>query len=252
MDFHSSEGPTVTLNDSQTTYSEDADPATVFRDLARLVYDGDDYEEMYQAVCDAAVHLVDGCHHASIMLEQRGHITTAAATDDIAREVDRLEQETEEGPCVDAIHEETAQLDADLTSASTWPLLRERVVEETPVRGMAGFRLVVDDRKVGALNLFSDHPGALTETSVDQAAVLAAFASVALIAASHQEQARTLRDGLASNREIGKAIGLMMAFHKVDDEQAFAILRKASQHMNLKLSEVAGQIVDHHNQRPPA
>ena len=240
----------MTLDESQTTYSEDADPATVFRELARLVYNGDDYEEMYQAVCDAAVHLVDGCHHASIMLEQRGHITTVAATDDTAREVDRLEQETGEGPCLDAIHEESAQLDADLTSASTWPRLRELVVEKTPVRGLAGFRLVVDDRKVGALNLFSDHPGALTETSVDQAAVLAAFASVALIAASHQEQARTLRDGLTSNREIGKAIGLMMAFHKVDDEQAFTILRKASQHLNLKLSEVAGQIVDHHNQRP--
>lgn len=250
MDFHSSEGPTVTLNDSQTTYSEDADPSAVFRELARLVYDGDDYGEMYQAVCDAAVLLVDGCHHASIMLDQRGRVTTIAATDDVARHIDQLESETREGPCLDAIHEEAAQLDADLTTASTWPALRERVVTETPVRGMAGFRLVVDDRKVGALNLFSDLPDGLTERSVDQAAVLAAFTSVALIAASHREQARTLREGLASNREIGKAIGLMMAFHRVDDQQAFDILRKASQEMNLKLSEVAGQIVEHHNQRP--
>jgi GAF domain-containing protein len=231
-------------------YGEDADPASVFRHLARLVYDGDDYGEMYQAICEAAVRLVDGCHHASIMLEQKGRITTAAATDDTARHIDWLEREVGEGPCVDAIHEETAQLDGDLSRTSTWMKLRERVVDETPVRGMAGFRLVVDDRKVGALNLFSDTPDGLTETSLDQAVVLAAFASVVLIAAAHQEQARTLRDGLASNREIGKAIGLMMAFHRVDDEQAFDILRKASQDMNLKLSEVAGQIVDHHNQRP--
>jgi AmiR/NasT family two-component response regulator len=71
------------------------------------------------------------------------------------------------------------------------------------------------------------------------------------MAATHKEQARTLRDGLTSNREIGKAIGLMMAFHKVGDEEAFEILRKASQDMNLKLSEVAGQVVHHHNRRPP-
>ncbi len=238
------------LNDMQTMYDEDADPASVFRHLARLVYDGDDYGEMYQAICDAAVRLVDGCNHASIMIEQKGRIQTAAATDDTARYVDRLEREIGEGPCLDAIHEETAQLDDDLSRTSTWARLRERVVDETPVRAMAGFRLVVDDRKVGALNLFSDTPHGLTETSVDQAVVLAAFATVVLVAAAHEEQARTLRDGLASNREIGKAIGLMMAFHRVDDEQAFDILRKASQDMNLKLSEVAGQIVDHHNQRP--
>ena len=63
-------------------------------------------------------------------------------------------------------------------------------------------------------------------------------------------QARTLREGLDSNREIGKAVGLMMAFHKVGDDDAFDILRKASQDMNLKISEIAGQIVHHHNQRP--
>jgi AmiR/NasT family two-component response regulator len=108
----------------------------------------------------------------------------------------------------------------------------------------------VDDRKAGALNLFSDRPNALTRSSVDQAAVLAAFASVALMAATHKEQARTLREGLDSNREIGKAIGLMMAFHKVGDDEAFDILRRASQEMNLKISEIAGQIVHHHNQRP--
>ena len=225
-------------------------PAAVLRGLADLVYSGDDYSEMYEAICKAALHLVDGCDHASIMLRKNDRFVTSAASDDTARLIDRLEREVGEGPCVDAIEEEAAQLDADLTEAPTWPKLRERIVAETPVRGMAGFRLLVDNRKVGALNLFSDRPRALTGDSVDQAAVLAAFASVALMAATHKEQARTLREGLDSNREIGKAIGLMMAFHKVGDDEAFAILRKASQDMNLKISEIAGQIVHHHNQRP--
>lgn len=239
------------LNPSRTTLVDDGDPGTVFRGLAQLVYTADDYQEMYQAICDAAVRLVDGCQHASIMLAQQGgDVTTAAASDETARHIDRLEREVGEGPCVDAINEEAAQLDADLSQVSTWPRLRERVVNETPVRGMAGFRLIVDQRKVGALNLFSDRPNGLDDASVDQASVLAAFVSVALIAAANKQQARSLREGLASNREIGKAIGLMMAFHKVGDEEAFEILRKASQDMNLKIREIAGQIVDHHNRRP--
>jgi AmiR/NasT family two-component response regulator len=39
-----------------------------------------------------------------------------------------------------------------------------------------------------------------------------------------------------------------MAFHKITDDEAFSMLRKASQDMNIKLAEVARQVVDHHNQ----
>jgi len=42
---------------------------------------------------------------------------------------------------------------------------------------------------------------------------------------------------------------LMMAFHKVSDEEAFAILRKTSQDMNVKLADVAREILQHHNRR---
>lgn len=237
-------------NETRIAQADHEAPGAVLRGLADLVYSGDDYTEMYEAICRAALHLVDGCDHASIMLRENDHYTTAGASDDTARTLDRIEVEVGEGPCVDAVEEEAAQLDADLTESSTWPRLRERFLAETSVRGMAGFRLLVDNRKIGALNLFSTRPGALTGDSVDQAAVLAAFASVALMAATHKEQARTLREGLDSNREIGKAIGLMMAFHKVGDDEAFHILRKASQDMNVKISEIAGQIVHHHNQRP--
>jgi AmiR/NasT family two-component response regulator len=226
------------------------DPIAVFEGLAALVYAGDDYEAMYRAVCEAAVKLVDGCQHASLMLRQNGRTITVGATDDTARHIDELEREIGEGPCVDAIEEEVAVLDPDLVEDSEWPRLRDQVVVRTPVRGMAGFRLLVNDRKAGALNIFSDRPHALTDKSVDQAAVLAAFTSVVLVAADRDEQARTLREGLSSNREIGKAVGLMMAFHKVNDEEAFEILRRSSQDMNLKISAIAREIVGHHNDRP--
>lgn len=226
------------------------DTASVFSGLAHLVYAADDYQATYQAVCDAATRLIEGCDHASMMLLRHDRTVTAAASDEIARRADELERELGEGPCLDAITDESAQLDADLTTSSEWPRLRDVLLRETPVRGLAGFRMLIDDRKVGSLNLFSDRPGALTGASMDQASVLAAFASVALIAASRDEAASTLRDGLASNREIGKAIGLMMAFHKITDDEAFEILRRASQDMNLKIGVIAKQIVDHHNTRP--
>jgi hypothetical protein len=111
------------------------------------------------------------------------------------------------------------------------------------VRSAIGYRLLLDGGKVGALNIFADEPGCLTERSADQGAVLASFASVALMALRAREEAATLRLGLQSNREIGKAVGLLMAAHRVDAQEAFELLRRTSQDLNMKLTHVAEQVV---------
>ncbi len=235
------------MSDELVPYPADEATAGVFRSLAQIVYASDDFTEVYSAVVNAAPLLVNGCDHASLMLRGDDRFLTAAASDDVAHTIDTYERELGEGPCLDAIVDESVYHDADLTDGSPWPRLAERVLATTSVRGMAGFRLLVGEERSGALNLFSDTPGALDETSVDQGIVLASFVTVALLAAHERKNANTLRAGLASNREIGKAIGLMMAFHKISDEDAFAMLRKASQDMNIKLAEVARQVVAHHN-----
>jgi hypothetical protein len=227
-----------------------ADPTTaqLFQQLSQLVYAADDFEGVYDAIVNAAPVLVEGCDHASLMLKRGSTFITVAASDDVARQIDSLENQIGEGPCLDAIEDETVYHDANLNDGSPWPNLDQRVMAETPVRGMAGFRLRADNEKHGALNLFSDTPGGLTATSVDQGIVLASFTTVALRAYHDRHTAQTLRDGLRSNREIGKAVGLLMAFHKISDDDAFDMLRKASQDMNIKLAEVARQVVDHHRE----
>ncbi|HEY7044455.1 MAG TPA: GAF and ANTAR domain-containing protein [Nocardioidaceae bacterium] len=217
--------------------------------MATIMYAADDFHEIYRAACSAATFLVSGCDHASLMLMKHGHPVTVAASDDIAREVDRLERKVGNGPCLDAIQEDVVYIDSDITHGTPWPELSALVLDETPVRGMAGFRLLVDDHKEGALNLFSDTAGRLTQASINEAILLVSFVSVALTAASQRQEVTTLRTALATNREIGKAVGLMMAFHKMDDQEAFALLRKTSQDMNIKIAEVAREIVTYHNKR---
>ena len=248
-------GPTCfCLKDPLTHMSDDIlrlphDPATaeVFHELAGLVYARDDFSQVYEAVVSVAPRLIDGCDHASLMLQRNGEFYTAAASDDVAAGIDRFEREIGEGPCIDALREEAVYCDEDLTDGSPWPSLTARILTQTPVRSAAGFRLMVASQRNGALNIFSDTPGALGPRSVDQGILLASFISVALIAAHERKDADTLRQGLKSNREIGKAVGLMMAFHKITDEAAFNMLKSASQDMNLKLVEVARQVVEHHN-----
>lgn len=219
-------------------------PDLLFSRLAERIYVSESERDVYQAVVQAAVELITGCDHACLMLMNHRTFETVAATDDVAALVDELEREAGEGPCVDAIVSEAYQHDADLSNGSPWPALVEQLMTRTPVRGMIGYRLLLDGRKAGALNLFSDTPGAFTPAAADAGAVLASFASVALMTAKARKKADDLIAGMESNREIGKAVGLLMAAHRVPQEEAFQILVKTSQEMNIKLAAVARQVVD--------
>lgn len=215
----------------------------VITHLNALVHRTTEPAEVYGAVAQAAVSLVEGCDRAALLLRDHRGTRSVGASDEIARGIDNLELEIGDGPCLDAIEEEALQHDPDLTAPTAWPDLAALVVERTPVRGIIGCRLIVDGTKVGALDLFSDTPGALTQQSVDQATVLAAVASSAIATVRARHEAEHLARALDSSRQIGKAIGLLMAAHKVGDEQALAILRHTSQTLNVKLALVADEIV---------
>jgi transcriptional regulator with GAF, ATPase, and Fis domain len=226
------------------------DPARVFAALADFLYQGADTTEVCAAICVAATLLVPGCDHASVLMRRNDEFVTVAASDRIARHVDSLERATGEGPCLDAIEDEAAQVEPDLANSRSWPQLVARVVLETPVRGAMGFRILVNNRKVGALNLFSDTVNRFDTTATERAIVLAAFASVAINAATSGEDVEGLRQGLQSNREIGRAVGMLMLLKDVTQEEAFDMLRRVSQEMNIKVAEVARAVVEQRGQLP--
>ncbi|MBW0013207.1 GAF and ANTAR domain-containing protein [Mycobacterium sp.] len=229
---------------------EKADPATVFAALAEIIYHGSNANEMYAAICVAATLAIRGCDHASLLVRENGRYITVGASDRFAQRIDDLERRAGDGPCIDAIEEETPQIDPDLTTASHWPKLASVLVAETPVRGAMGFRILVDKRKGAALNLFSDTPNMFDAESAGRAAVLAAFASVAINAIAKGEDAASLRRGLISNREIGKAVGMLMLLHQVTENEAFDLLRRHSQTLNIKLAEVARVVIENRGRLP--
>ncbi|OBA75831.1 antitermination regulator [Mycobacterium sp. 1554424.7] len=240
------------VDDSTSTSGlEKADPATVFAALAEIIYQGSDAKQMYAAICVAATLTVRGCDHASLLVRDGDRYITVGASDHIAQHIDEMERRSGDGPCIDAIEEETPQIDPDLTTPSLWPKLAKVLVEETPVRGAMGFRLLVDKRKGAALNLFSDTPNLFDAEAAGRAAVLASFASVAINAVAKGEDAASLRRGLMSNRETGKAVGMLMLLHDITEDQAFDLLRTHSQALNIKLADVARAVIENRGQLPP-
>jgi ANTAR domain len=222
---------------------QNVDPTGVFTALADIVNQGSSPKEMYAAICVAGTLMVPGCDHASLMVFRDGRYSTAAASDAVARQIDKLEQALADGPCMVALEKRTTQFESDLTASTRWPALTARVVAETPVRGAIGIRLPVDRGTVAALNLFSDTPNAFNNTSVERGVMLAAFATAAATAAARGEESAALRRGLVSNRTIGKAVGMLMVLNDVSDDDAFGILRQTSQDTNVKLLDIAAAVV---------
>ncbi len=243
------DGSNVGANGS-TPGGDKADPATVFAALAEIIYQGSDAREMYAAICVAATLAIRGCDHASLLVRENDRYVTVGASDRLAQQIDDLERRAGDGPCIDAIEEETPQIDTDLSTSSLWPKFASILVAETPVRGAMGFRIRIDKRKGAALNLFSDTPNLFDAESAGRAAVLASFASVAINAIAKGEDAASLRRGLLSNREIGKAVGMLMLLHDVTEDEAFDLLRRHSQALNIKLADVARAIIENRGRLP--
>jgi GAF domain-containing protein len=214
-----------------------------FIDLARRLRDGHSVDEIQHVVVDSAVGLIDGCDRAAIGVLDGDTFHSAATTDDVMRLIDELQNEVGEGPCLEASADGIAQIDNDITAASKWPRLAAIVVERTPVRAMLAVPLLDEGQRSGALNVFADSTGAFDDGALSTAAILASFASVALAGARHSQRADQLAKGLETNREIGAAVGILMATHRISQDDAFDMLSKASQRLNRKLRDIATGIV---------
>jgi len=213
-----------------------AELAETFAQVARSLVAEPDVQHTLQRIVDLAVETLDGCDHAGISLVEGRSISTPAASNDVPGTVDAIQYETDQGPCLDAIRrQEVFQVDC-LSEDQRWPDFSPRAARETGVESMLSFRLFVDEDTMGALNLYSRRDGAFDEEAGAIGSVFAAHAAVALTTAQHEEQ---LEQAIASRDVIGQAKGILMAREGVTADQAFDMLTRASQRLNVKLRDLA-------------
>ena len=207
--------------------------------IARSLHTGSVHETL-QLIVDYAVATVPGCEHAGITIVHGRKISTPAASDAVALRLDAVQFEVGQGPCLDAISEEQTFISDDLATESRWPLFSSRAHAETGVTSMLGLRLFARDRTMGALNLLSSHKAAFSDESLSIGALFASLAAVALNAAQTEEG---LQLALKSRDVIGQAMGILMERHRITHDDAFQRLSVASQSLNVRLRDVAEQIV---------
>lgn len=194
-------------------------------------------------VVQFAAAAVPGAEHAAISLTNGTKPPeTVAATGELPLQVDKIQYEVGEGPCMQALIQSDLVWSDDLTIDRQWPLFAPRAVEATGVRSMASYRLFLSQDRRGALNFYATTPGAFDRLALGVGAIFASYASLTLLNELHQDKIMNLERALESSREIGTAIGILMARELCTADQAFDLLRVASQHTHRKLRDIAAHV----------
>lgn len=201
--------------------------------------------DVLEALTAVTVEVVPGAGYAAVTRGVKGHFETVAATDQVARDVDAIQYALGTGPCVDAILENSVFRTGDLRVDERWPVFGRRAAETTGILSMLSFRLYMeDDEMIAALNVYSRELDAFDQSAQTVGMLLASHAALALGGVLAQQRVANLERALASNREIGVAMGILMASHAVTREQAFDLLRITSQNTNRKLVAIATDVAD--------
>ena len=217
------------------------DLAHVLAGFAREVQQQSDREGVLRTVVDGGLRIVPGAQEGSITLVTgRRRVRSQAASNPLCERVDAVQEEVGDGPCLETAFEQHTVLVPDLATDPRWPRFSTRAAA-LGVRSMLSFQLYVEGDNLGALNLFSRSVGAFDDRSVLVGELFAAHAAVAYSAVQRES---ALERALASREVVGQAQGILMERSRLNADQAFAALQRASQQRNVKLAEVARRLVE--------
>lgn len=215
--------------------------ATQLSELARALQHEGDPDSVLQSMVYAAIELIPGVEHGSVsVVTGRREFDSRAASSDLPKQIDAIQMELGEGPCLDSVFEERTVRVENMQEEDRWPRFSEKAFE-AGAGSMLSFQLFVEGDNLGALNLYARDAHAFNNESEHVGLLVAAHAAVAF---AESRKTKQLHEALSSRDLIGQAKGILMERHKLTGQQAFLILARASQNANLKLIDVAAQLAD--------
>ncbi len=215
-------------------------------ELLALLAAGGDLRSFLGDLVHLAARQVQHAEACGLTLTRDGSGVTVASTGPLADRADERQYEVGVGPCLEAMRTGSVVRVGDMSTEERWAPYPARAAQ-LGVRSSLSLPLVVEGHSSGALNLYATQPegfGPDDETTGARWAMQAAGAlAVALRIADSDSRAESLLGGLDTRATIGQAVGLLMAQERCTAEQAFDLLRIASQRRNVKLRDIAAGVV---------
>jgi GAF domain-containing protein len=222
--------------------------SSALTELAGLLLDTDSFQTVMQQLAESITRMVPNVLTAGITVANGGRVVTVACADPLGWLLDERQYDLDEGPCLEAMRIREIVDVPDMSLETRWngypPQVRAHGVEAT-----YSSPLIVRDKSIGVLNLYADHTHAFAEQSVkDAAAQLVTLITVAITGTLRNYGDVTLTDqlqrALSTRSIIDQAVGILIGNHHCTPAEAFAILRGASQTRNVRLHQLAQDLVD--------
>jgi GAF domain-containing protein len=211
-----------------------------------------DVVELLTELTEHCAQLLDVSTAGLLLADPRGQLHLMAATSDKTHELELIQLQADEGPCLDSFASGEQVSVGDLSAvAQRWP-------QFAPAATEAGFASVhavpmrAAGSVLGALGLFGTHVGELNEADRLVAQTLAHVACVAILQDHTPTPASVvphLRAALISRVLVEQAKGYLSEVLEVSVGQAFSLLRRHAQADQSHLTELARELITHAESR---
>ena len=199
-------------------------------------------------IAEAATKSVPGCDAATIAISIGGRPATAATTGVVALELDMVQYDNADGPCLTSFRDASA-LRLDLyEQGDAFPHVAV-AAQRLGVRSVLSVPSVWGGETVATLNLYS-RTAPFDESAETVAAVLATQVAIAIsrspeFAAARNVVEQAQRDS-DDRSQIALATGMLISSQDCTREQAEGLLRQAASQDEQTILQIAQRIIQQH------
>lgn len=167
-------------------------------------------------------------------------------TDERSNRFEAAQEQTGEGPCIDALLQDTIVSSTDIGADDRWPRLTEEL-EGTGIAGMLGVPIRLGGAPVGSLNVIRTRPWEWSEADITaveaHARVIEELIGAAMLARDRSGVVEQLQHALDNRVFIERAIGVIMARRNIGATRAFHHLRLRARNERRPVRKVAEEIL---------
>ncbi|MEX5258426.1 GAF and ANTAR domain-containing protein [Kocuria arenosa] len=171
---------------------------------------------------------------------------TVAASSDHAEALDEIQYHYGDGPCLTAAREHRVVHVPDTRTDPRWPAYGQTAAANGILSALGVPFHLAGEAEAG-LNVYADRPDKYDAATIEvierQVAEASTILRMAVRLAGHRDTEADLQAAMASRTTIDLAVGIIMGQNRCTQEKAFEILRAASSHRNVKLRELAADLV---------
>jgi hypothetical protein len=219
-----------------------------FVELADTLVDGYDLIDFLHLLGDRCVALLGVSEAGVVLADAGGALRVLASSSERMRNLELLEVQNQDGPCLDAWRTGAAASEADLArhGPARWPHFAPAALE-CGFQSVYALPMRLRETRIGALNLFADEPGALSDEDAELGQAMADVASIGILQErfAHEQVVLTdqLQSALNSRIVLEQAKGVVAEQTKLDMDSAFGLLRGYARNHSRRLGEVATDVV---------